>query len=196
MILREMTRWAEAAATWMPGGLGRRARAAWWRRRLAALGAAPCLEAGLAVTGPQNISLGERFTIARGGALHAEDGRLRVGRNASFNCNVFLSASEGGEIEIGDDVLIGPNAVLRASDHRFDDPSRPVRSQGHRGGRITVGDDVWIGANAVLVAGAEVGAHAIVAAGAVVVKPVAPWTIVGGVPAREIGRRARPGDGT
>ncbi len=47
-------------------------------------------------------------------------------------------------------------------------------------------DDVWIGANVTIVDGVTVGAHAVVAAGAVVTRDVAPWTVVAGVPARPI----------
>ena len=54
---------------------------------------------------------------------------------------------------------------------------------------IIVGNDVWIGANAVIVPGVNVGDGAIIAAGAVVTKDVAPYTIVGGVPANVIKER-------
>jgi acetyltransferase-like isoleucine patch superfamily enzyme len=49
-----------------------------------------------------------------------------------------------------------------------------------------IGNDVWIGANAVIRRGVTIGDGAIVAAGAVVVKDVAPYQIVGGVPASVI----------
>ena len=55
-----------------------------------------------------------------------------------------------------------------------------------------MGADCWIGTNAVLVASSKplkIGVGAIVAAGAVVTKDVAPYSIVAGVPAREISRR-------
>lgn len=56
-------------------------------------------------------------------------------------------------------------------------------------GRIVIGNDVWIGTGAILLDGVRIGDGAIVAAGAVVTKDVPPYTIVGGVPAREIRRR-------
>ena len=56
-------------------------------------------------------------------------------------------------------------------------------------GDIIIGNDVWIGYNAIIMAGVKIGDGAIVATGAVVVKDVAPYTIVGGVPARMIRRR-------
>lgn len=54
---------------------------------------------------------------------------------------------------------------------------------------VTIGHDVWIGANAVIADGVTIGNGAIVAAGAVATKDVAPYAIVGGVPAALIRRR-------
>ena len=54
---------------------------------------------------------------------------------------------------------------------------------------MTTGNDVWIGHNAVIMAGVTLGHGAVVGAGAVVTHDVAPYEIVGGVPARHIGWR-------
>lgn len=54
--------------------------------------------------------------------------------------------------------------------------------------RTTIGDRVFIGANAVVNMGVTIGTEAVVAAGAVVTKDVAPRTVVAGVPARPVGR--------
>ena len=56
-------------------------------------------------------------------------------------------------------------------------------------GEISVGDDCWIGYGAILLPGVSVGSGSVVAAGAVVTGDVPPMTIVGGVPARPIGKR-------
>jgi acetyltransferase-like isoleucine patch superfamily enzyme len=55
--------------------------------------------------------------------------------------------------------------------------------------RVVIGSDVWIGEGAVLMAGIKIGNGAVVAAGALVTKDVAPYEIVGGVPARTIKAR-------
>ena len=54
---------------------------------------------------------------------------------------------------------------------------------------VTIGHDVWIGHGVTITAGVSVGTGAVIGAGAVVTKDVAPYTVVGGVPAREIKRR-------
>lgn len=54
---------------------------------------------------------------------------------------------------------------------------------------IIIGDYVWVGVNATILKGVKIGDGAVVAAGAVVVEDVPPYTIVGGVPAKIIGQR-------
>lgn len=56
-------------------------------------------------------------------------------------------------------------------------------------GDIVIGNDVWIGYEAVIMAGIHIGDGAIIAAHAIVTKDVPPYTIVGGIPAREIRKR-------
>jgi acetyltransferase-like isoleucine patch superfamily enzyme len=54
---------------------------------------------------------------------------------------------------------------------------------------VTIGNDVWIGSGVIINPGVKIGDGAIIASGAVVVKDVAPYTIVGGVPAKIIRKR-------
>jgi len=61
-------------------------------------------------------------------------------------------------------------------------------------GDISVGHDVWIGTGALILSGVKIGNGAVVAAGAVVTKDVAPYAVVGGVPAKTIKMRFNPNE--
>jgi galactoside O-acetyltransferase len=98
-----------------------------------------------------------------------------------------------GSITIGDDVLIGPNVVIRSASHRFADPLDLIRNHGHISGPIIIGSDVWLAANVVVLPNVTIGDGAVIAAGAVVTRAVAPLAIVAGVPARQIGTRGQNG---
>ena len=56
-------------------------------------------------------------------------------------------------------------------------------------GDVILAEDVWVGSNVVILSGVKIGRGAIIAAGSVVTKDVAPYSIVGGVPAKVIKMR-------
>ena len=66
---------------------------------------------------------------------------------------------------------------------------RDITSAWDNKGDIVIGNDVWIGYEAVIMAGVTIGDGAIIGTRAVVTKDVSPYTIVGGVPAKEIRKR-------
>ena len=89
------------------------------------------------------------------------------------------------EIHIGNDVSIGPEAVILTLGH---DPQSPDFAD--KGGDVIIGDKVWICYRAIILPGVRVGEGAVVAAGAIVTRNVEPYTIVAGSPANVIGHRA------
>lgn len=66
---------------------------------------------------------------------------------------------------------------------------KDVKSAWDNKGDIVIGNDVWIGYEAVILAGVHIGDGAIIGTRAVVTKDVPPYTVVGGVPAKEIKKR-------
>jgi galactoside O-acetyltransferase len=189
-VAREVVDHLEFAVTFVPGRLGVALRRAWFRRRLSSLGTRASFGVGLQVSSGASIAIGDDFGCGRFCVLTAGGGgRIGIGHRVNLNNNVTLNAAVKGHIDLGDDVIIGPNAVLRASDHVARDLDRPIRTQGHTGGVIVVERDVWLGANVTVAGGVRIGQGAVVAAGAVVVTDVEPYTIVGGVPARFIKKR-------
>lgn len=91
----------------------------------------------------------------------------------------------GGPIKIGNNVRMASFVILETTGHNIDDTSRLIRKQGIYRKPIIIEDDVWIG-NRVTIISAKIGQGAVIASGAVVVSDVAPYAIVGGVPAKII----------
>ena len=129
----------------------------------------------------------------------------RCGRNVIFDPNGFIKYEN---IEIGNDVFIGPGANLAATNSRIIfgnkillGPNVTIISGNHNTSSvgqfmfdvrekrpdddqdIIIENDVWIGARAVILKGVRLCRGCIVAAGAVVTQKAPPYTIVAGVPA-------------
>lgn len=114
--------------------------------------------------------------------FHCDYGyNIRLGRNVflNFNC-VILDVCE---VEIGDLTQIGPGVQILTADHPRDPRDR---ARGIEFGKpIVIGRNVWIGGGAILLPGITIGEDAIIGAGSVVTRSVAPGATVMGNPARE-----------
>jgi putative colanic acid biosynthesis acetyltransferase WcaF len=89
-----------------------------------------------------------------------------------------------GPVRIGEKVTVSQRAHLCAGSHDFRDPAMPLTKP-----PIEIGDEAWICADAFVGPGVSVGKRAVVAARAVVVRNVGEGEIVGGNPAKGIGKR-------
>ncbi|WP_417458933.1 acyltransferase [Kordiimonas sp.] len=117
---------------------------------------------------------------------------ISIGDNTFIGRDALISTSASGRspISIGSDVMIAQRTMIIGGNHEFADTSVPMRLQGEgKQGEIVVENDVWIGAGSIILSGVTIGHGAVIAAGAVVTKSVAPQTIVGGNPAKVLGTR-------
>jgi acetyltransferase-like isoleucine patch superfamily enzyme len=106
---------------------------------------------------------------------------IRVGRNVFINQNCTFY--DLGGLDIGDDVLVGPNVSLITSSH----PLEPSRRRAVTIGKpIAIGRNVWIAAGATVIGGVTIGENSVVAAGSVVTRDVPANVLAGGNPARVI----------
>jgi acetyltransferase-like isoleucine patch superfamily enzyme len=139
------------------------------------------------VASGEGISLGESVDLYDGTVLNALDGKISIGHHSAFGPHVAIYGL--GSACIGNYVAIAAHSTVVASNHNFSDRKTYIRLQGSTGKGISIEDDVWIGSNCVILDGVTIGKGSVVAAGAIVNKNVAPYTVVGGVPARFIKER-------
>lgn len=101
----------------------------------------------------------------------------------------MIHASPNACIKIGKNCLISYGVHLRTDTHYYQDKSCLIRKQGNYEEDIVIEDDVWIGYGAQILPGITIKRGAVIGAGAVVTKDVREYTIVAGVPAKEIKHR-------
>jgi acetyltransferase-like isoleucine patch superfamily enzyme len=106
---------------------------------------------------------------------------LAIGRNVFINQNCTIY--DLGGVDIGDDVLIGPNVSIITSGHPLEPSQRHAAVVAKP---IRIERNVWIGAGATIIGGVTVGENSVIGAAAVVTRDVPPNTLVGGNPARVI----------
>jgi acetyltransferase-like isoleucine patch superfamily enzyme len=127
---------------------------------------------------------------------------MKIGRGSTIHMRARIY--DPRNVVIGEDSLIGERcvldgrALLKIGDHvdfatgvMVYNSQHDVHSEDFHAieAPVVIEDYVFVGPNAIILPGVTVGRGAIVGAGAVVTKDVAPMTIVGGVPAKEIGQR-------
>ena len=110
---------------------------------------------------------------------------LLIGREVRLNYGVSIGVMR--QIILGDRVRVGPYAMIIDSEfHDLYDRDKRATPR-----PVTIEDDVWIGAKASVLPGVTIGRGSVVGTSAVVTSDVPPFTIVAGVPAREVKRLDR-----
>ena len=108
---------------------------------------------------------------------------MRVGRNVFINQNCTFY--DLGGLDIGDDVMIGPNVSITTSGH----PLAPSQRRAAVVAKpIVIGRNVWIGEHVCIMPGVSIGDGAIIGAGAIVTKDIPANCIAVGTPAQVVRR--------
>jgi maltose O-acetyltransferase len=150
----------------IPGGIGIRLRRKW--------------------LGKYFLSCGKNLIIATGFKIRNPQ-LLAVGDNVNISDDVFIQA--GGEVEIGNNVAIGPSAKIWSQNHKVEGLGA-VNEVDYEYKKVVIEDDVWLGANCFIMPGVTIKKGSIISACSVVgVKAYPQYAIIAGNPARVIGNR-------
>lgn len=140
----------------------------------------------------ENVIFGSELRAGRGAVISSPHG-LVIGHAVSVGPHSIIQVDG----EIGDFVLIGMGVqIVGRDDHATNEvgvpiceATRAVERAGTKRDRVSIGRDVWVGGGSIVLSGVSIGEGAVVAAGAVVTKDVPAYEIVGGNPARSLGKR-------
>ena len=144
----------------------------------------------------EGIRVGRNVTIVRGamlmctGVIARPGVGIRIGDRTGIGDHCFIGGQGG--VEIGDDVLFGPEVRVFSENHLFQATDRPIRAQGEEKAPVVIEDDCWVGAGATILGGVRIGHGSVIGAGAVVANDVPPGSIVVGVPGRVVKSRFAP----
>ncbi len=129
--------------------------------------------AGMKIGTGSTIHMHARFYDAK---------NITIGKDSIIGEYVILDGRD--QLTIGNHVDIASEVMIYNSKHDINDPDFKAIN-----GKVTIEDYVFIGPRAIIMPGITIRKGAVVGAGAVVTKDVAPYTVVGGIPAQVIGER-------
>ena len=128
-----------------------------------------------------SIRIGKASVIHMGARFY-DPSNIEIGEDTIIGEDAVLDGRD--KLKIGNHVALASGVMIFNSQHEIDDEHFSPSSA-----PVIIEDYVFIGPRAIIQPGVKIGRGAIVAAGAVVTKDVPPFTIVGGVPAKTIGER-------
>ena len=103
--------------------------------------------------------------------------RVHFGKMNRIGCD--------NKIVIEDDVLFAPHVHISDRNHGFEDINTPIsRQKVVSKGAVVIGAETWLGFGCQVMSGVKIGRHCVIAAGAIVVKDVPDYSVVGGNPAK------------
>jgi acetyltransferase-like isoleucine patch superfamily enzyme len=138
---------------------------------------------GTFVTG-EGVEFRRRFRAELG-----PNGRISIGSGSYLTYDVIITCDT--TIEIGERCGLGQNTYIADGNHRYRDLTVPFLEQGYDYRKIVIEDDAQVHSKCTIVN--SIGTRAVIASNAVVSRPIPPYCLAGGVPARVIDYFGPPG---
>ena len=191
-------------------------RTAYYRSVLRSMGEDVRIGVGVKIVNPHLISLGNHVRISDGATLIAREGTeialddyvrlcdrvyldtetaggyIHVGRSVYIGTGTTLFGHKG--LEIGDHTLLAQNITLTPYSHVFEDPDTNIIKQGGHSKKVTIGRDVYVGMGVSIMYSGDIGDGSVIGAGSTVVKPIPPYSVAYGCPARVARTREKKSD--
>ena len=144
----------------------------------------------LDIPGPGTFIVGPGVEFRRNfRAEIAGNGTIKIGAGCYFTYNVLMACST--RIEIGERCGMALACSIYDGNHRYRDLSRPFLDQGYEFRTVRLADDVQIHALCTILN--SIGERSVIGANSVVTKPIPPYTLAVGAPARPIDYFGPPG---
>ncbi len=124
--------------------------------------------------------------------LFSKGSNITLGNGVLLNRNTMLD--DRGDIEIGPYTMIAAGVTIETHTHPFDNFERPIAYAGRGMSPVSIGANTVVGYNSVVTSGSSIGYRCIVGANSVVTSDVPDYTVVGGVPAKQL-KRIEPPEG-
>jgi glycosyltransferase involved in cell wall biosynthesis/acetyltransferase-like isoleucine patch superfamily enzyme len=129
-----------------------------------------------------SIKMDRSVNIQMGCYIYDSNGELTLGKNTIVNR--YCTLDRRGGLYIGSSVNISAEVAIYTAGH---DPQSPSFKDYVK--PVIIEDYVWLGTRSSIMPGVRIGKGAFVLPGAIVTRDVAPFKIVGGIPAKEVGER-------
>lgn len=115
---------------------------------------------------------------------------VRIGANQiGRNSYVGLYSYVNGDVELGENILIGPHVSIVASNHVYDPVDDCFSARSDKvAGKVVIEDGVWLTSGVVVTPGSRIGRCALVCANSVVSGDIPPYSIAAGTPAKIVGK--------
>ena len=194
-----------------PSEYAQKLRTQYYKSVLKHMGENVKIGAGVKIVNPHLVSLDDDVVIMDNCTLIAREGTyIHIGKNNYLCERVYLDTEhEGGYfdfgewvylgtgttcfghfgLEIGDNSLLAQNITITPYSHIFDDPDKRIWDQGGHSKKVTIGKDCYLGMGVCVMYSGDIGDGSVIGAGSTVVKPIPPYCVAVGTPAKVIKKR-------